>query len=66
MIPETAALMERIKTEGAFNVLADTFELILRLDNKVGGNDAPDTLARRIAKRYVLHEVLVQAKERAA
>jgi hypothetical protein len=51
MIPEVAALLERIKTEGAFDtlaeILADTSEMILALDNKMA--EMPEGSAARIA-----------------
>ena len=51
MIPEVAALMKLIKVEGAFNVLAkilaDTSELIFRLDEETGGKpEGDDKLAK--------------------
>ena len=50
MIPDAAALMERIKTEGAFNVLAeilaDTSDMVLAFDEKmVGMPEGPAKIA---------------------
>ena len=72
MIPEEAALYERIKTEGAFNVLAeilaDFSELVSKLDKEIAAmpKGAPDELAKRnaMADSEALCDGLIEAMTR--